>query len=91
MKEQMCQKIGGLTMLDREKVIKGLECLGKSGKRVGNPCEETGMCEYAYLIRDPNGEPYYPYVCNRERLCNDAVTLLKEGEPPTVTLNTVEG
>ncbi len=66
--------------MTREQVIKGLECRKNAEMRCGNPCEETGNCKYATLIRDPSGEPYYPYVCDRKRLCEDAIALLKEQE-----------
>lgn len=59
-----------------EKVIKGLECRKNAEMRCGNPCEETGNCEYATLIRDPSGEPYYPYICDRKKLCEDAISLI---------------
>lgn len=69
--------------MDRDKVIKGLECRKNAEMRCGNPCEETGNCKYATLIRDPSGEPYYPYICDRKKLCEDALALLKEQEANT--------
>lgn len=65
-------------MTDKEKVIKGLECRKNAKMRCGNPCEETGNCKYATLIRDPSGEPYYPYICDRKKLCEDALALIRE-------------
>lgn len=67
-------------MTDRDQVIKGLECRKNAEMRCGNPCEETGNCKYATMIRDPSGEPYYPYICDRKKLCEDALALLKEQE-----------
>jgi hypothetical protein len=65
-------------MADMEKVIKALECRKNADKRCGNPCEETGMCHYATAVRDINGEIYRPFICDRERICTDALALLKE-------------
>ena len=67
-------------MPDREKVIKALECRKNADKRCGNPCEESGMCHYATAVRDINGEIYRPFICDRERICVDALALLKEQE-----------
>lgn len=64
----------------KEKVIKALYCRRDSEMRCGNPCEETGNCKYATLIRDPSGEPYYPYICDRKKLCEDTISLLKAQE-----------
>ena len=75
-----------MTQNERTSVIRALKCISQSGKRYGNPCEETGACEYAYLVRDSSGEPYYPFVCNKEKLCNDAIELLKAQEPRVLTL-----
>ena len=63
-------------MPDREKVIKALECRKNADKRCGNPCEETGMCHYATAVRDLDGEIYKPFVCDRERICTDALALI---------------
>ena len=68
-------------MPDREKVINAIECRKNAHKRCGNPCEQTGACAYAAWIRDADGEPYYPCYCDVERLCNDALALLREQEP----------
>ena len=67
----------------KEKVIKALECRKNADKRCGNPCEETGICHYAKAVRDINGEIYRPFICDRERICTDALALLKEQEPIT--------
>lgn len=64
--------------MDRDNVIKALECRKNADKRCGNPCEETGMCHYATAVRDINGEIYRPFICDRERICTDALALLKE-------------
>lgn len=68
-------------MPDREKVIKAIKCRRSAHKRCGNPCERTGGCAYAAWIRDLDGEPYYPCYCDVERLCDDALALLREQEP----------
>jgi hypothetical protein len=65
---------------DREKVIKALKCRAEAGNRCSNPCEKIGMCEYAKLIVGNDGEQYYPYVCDKKRICEDALELLKEKE-----------
>ena len=67
-------------MIDREKVIKAVECRRNVHKRCGNPCEQIGNCKYAALVRDFDGEPYYPYYCDIEKLCDDILLLLKEQE-----------
>ena len=67
-------------MIDREKVIKALECMKDSNKRCGNPCEETGACNYAYYAVSPDGKPYYPFFCNQEKILNDALELLKKDD-----------
>ena len=67
-------------MPDIEKVIKALECRKNAGNRYRNPCAETGMCHYATAIHDINGEIYRPFICDRERICTDALALLKEQE-----------
>lgn len=67
-------------MPDRKKVIKAVECRKNAHKRCGNPCERTGYCEYAALIRSPDGEPYYPYYCDTEKLCTDILALLRGQE-----------
>ena len=64
--------------MDREKVIKALECRKNADKRCGNPCEDIGLCHYATAIRGLDGEIYRPFICDRERICADAITLLKE-------------
>ena len=64
--------------MNREKVIKALECRKSSDKRCGNPCEKTGFCYYARAIRGSDGEIYLPYVCDKEQICKDAIALLKE-------------
>ena len=66
--------------MDREKVIKALECRKNADKRCGNPCEDIGLCHYATVIRGLDGEIYRPFICDRERICADAITLLKEQE-----------
>ena len=65
-------------MSDIDKVITALECRKNADKRCGNPCEELGMCHYATAVRDINGEIYRPFICDRERICTDAIILLKE-------------
>ena len=65
-------------VIDREKVIKALECRKNADKRCENPCEETGICHYATAVRDINGEIYRPFICDRERICTDVIDLLKE-------------
>lgn len=65
-------------MIDREKVIKAVECRKNVHKRCGNPCEQIGDCEYAVWARDSDSEPYYPCCCDIERLCDDILLLLKE-------------
>ena len=65
-------------MQDREKVIKALECRKNADKRCGNPCEESGMCHYATAIRGLDGDIYKPFICDRERICADALAILKE-------------
>ena len=67
-------------MIDREKVIKAVECRRNVHKRCGNPCEQIGNCEYAAWVRDSDGEPYYPCCCDTEKLCDDILLLLKEFE-----------
>lgn len=67
-------------MIDREKVIKALECRKNADKRCGNPCEDTGMCHYATAVQSLDGEIYRPFICDRERICADAIALLKEQE-----------
>ena len=65
-------------MADREKVIKAIKCRKNATKRFANPCERTGGCAYAACIRVPDGEPYYPFYCDVERLCDDTIALLME-------------
>lgn len=67
-------------MANREIVIKALECRKNAYKRCENPCEEIGICHYAKAFRDINGEIYRPFICDRERICTDAIALLKEHE-----------
>ena len=67
-------------MIDREKVIKAVECRKNVHKRCGNPCERIGDCEYAVWARDSDSEPYYPCCCDIEKLCDDILFLLKEQE-----------
>ena len=66
--------------MDREKVIKALECIKNADKRCGNPCEDTGLCHYATAVRGLDGEIYRPFICDRERICADAIAMLKEQE-----------
>jgi len=66
------------SMADIEKVIKALKCRAKAENRCSNPCERIGMCEYAKLVVGNDGEPYYPYICDKKRICEDALELLKE-------------
>ena len=73
-------------MLDREKVIKALKCRKDADKRCGNPCEYTGLCHYAKAIRGSDGEIYFPYLCDRERICADAIAMLKEQETEKAAL-----
>lgn len=65
-------------MADIEKVMKALKCRAKAGSRCSNPCERIGVCEYAKQIVGLDGEPYYPFVCDKKRICEDALELLKE-------------
>ena len=71
-------------MADSEKVIKAIECRKNAHKRCGNPCEMTGLCAYASQVRSPDGEPYYPFYCDTERLCVDVLALLREQKPVIV-------
>ena len=64
--------------MDREEVIKALECRKNADKRCGNPCEDTGSCHYATAVRGLDGEIYKPFICDRERICADAIALLTE-------------
>lgn len=74
--------------MDRENVIKALECIKNADKRCGNPCEDTGLCHYRTAVRGLDGEIYRPFICDRERICADALALLKEqDEPIKPTLN----
>ena len=76
-------------MIERKKVIKALECRKNADKRCGNPCEDTGLCHYATAVRGLDGEIYRPFICDRERICADALSLLKEQpeiEPKQVDL-----
>ena len=72
-------------MTDREKVIEAVECMKNAHKRCGNPCEMTGLCAYASQVRSPDGEPYYPFYCDTERLCVDVLALLRKHEPVELT------
>ena len=63
--------------MDREKVIKAIECRKNADKRCGNLCEETGACHYATAVRGLDGEIYKPFICNREQIYDDAIALLK--------------
>jgi hypothetical protein len=65
-------------MTDFEEVIKALECRKNADKRCGNPCEDTGLCHYAKAVRGLDGEIYRPFICDRERICADALALLKK-------------
>ena len=65
-------------MANIEKIIKALKCRAKAENRCSNPCERIGMCEYAKLVVGNDGEPYYPYICDKKRICEDALELLKE-------------
>ena len=65
-------------MMNIEKVIKALECRKNADKRCGNPCEDTGLCHYATAVRGLDGGIYRPFICDRERLCEDAIALLKK-------------
>ena len=67
-------------MIDRDKVIKAVECRRNVHKRCGNPCERIGDCEYAVWARDSDSEPYYPCCCDKEKLCDDILFLLNEQE-----------
>ena len=66
--------------MDRNTVIKALECRKNAGKRCCNPCEETGNCHYAIAFHSFDGGVYLPYICDKERICTDAIELLKEQE-----------
>ena len=65
-------------MVDVEKVIKALKCRVEAETRCSNPCEKVGMCEYAKLIIGIDGEPYYPYICDKKRIYEDTIELLQE-------------
>ena len=73
--------------IDRETVIKALQCRKNAGHRFANPCEENGACHYACQIRDINGDPYFPYLCDTEKICSDSLALL---EPRVLTLDEVK-
>lgn len=73
-------------MIDRENVIKALECRKNADKRCGNPCENTGLCHYSTAIRGLDGEIYKPFICDRERICADVLAVLKEQESVIETL-----
>lgn len=60
-------------MVDREKIIKGLECCAKDN------CTITDICPY--------GKEDAGYCI--ERLCSDALTLLKEQEERIETLESL--
>ena len=77
-------------MLDREKVKKALECRKNADKRYGAPCEETGLCHYAIAVRGLDGEIYKPFICDRGRICEDALALLKEQEAVKPRVSSVE-
>ena len=66
--------------MNSEKVIKALECRKNVDKRCGNPCEDTGLCHYATAVRGLDGEIYRPFICDREKICVDAITMIKEQE-----------
>lgn len=67
-------------MVDKDIVIKAVECRKNAHKRCGNPCENTGACHYAKAIYGLDYEPILPYVCDTESLCNDVLAMLKEQE-----------
>lgn len=73
--------------IDAKNVIKALQCRKCAGHRINNPCEENGACYYAHQIRDINGDPYFPYLCDTEKICSDALALLG---PRVLTLEEVE-
>lgn len=73
--------------MDSEKVIKALECRKNADKRCENPCEDTGLCHYATAVRGLDGEIYKPFICDMERICADALAMLKEQEPRVLTLD----
>ena len=66
--------------MDMENVIKALECRKNADKRCGNPCEDTGLCHYAKAMRGLDGKAFKPFtfICDRERICADAIALLEE-------------
>lgn len=63
--------------MDRDKVIKAIECRKEARKRCGNPCEETGACVYARCVTDGN-RTFLPYYCDVEQICEDVLALLNE-------------
>jgi hypothetical protein len=71
-------------MIDRENVIKAIECRKSADKRCGNPCEDTGACYYATSVRGLDGEIYRPFVCDKDQLFADILELLKEQEAEKV-------
>lgn len=62
-------------MVDREKVIKGLECLVQKQAPTANPCKNCGYSDrpnYAICVKD---------------IASDAIALLKEQEVRELTLS----
>lgn len=54
--------------MDREKVIKGLECIAQKREPIANPCKDCGYSDilnYAICVKD---------------VASDAITMLKEQE-----------
>lgn len=66
--------------MDIKQVKKGLECRKNADKRCGNPCEETGNCPYAKAIHTPDGEPVYPFICDKEKLIEDTLAVIEDME-----------
>lgn len=67
-------------MADIENVKKGLLCRKEADKRCMNPCEENGNCPYAKRIIGLDGEPYMPFVCDKEKLIEDALKVIEKQE-----------
>jgi rRNA maturation endonuclease Nob1 len=48
------------------------------------------MCHYATAVRGLDGEIYKPFVCDKEKICADALALLKEQEAVEPRVSTAE-
>ena len=61
-------------------VKRGLACRKGADKRCGNPCERSGLCWYAKQIIGLDGEPVLPFVCDKEKLIEETLTVIEELE-----------